>query len=111
MVANVGLAEVVARYATDPDEAVRMWEIVDMVENGLGGGNEIAGGVWAILVAAAALVTGLFSRWFGWFSLVIGDAGLLTVVPPLRDVAGALFGLGYIVWFVWVGIALLRSRA
>jgi Domain of unknown function (DUF4386) len=111
MVANVGLAEVVARYATDPDEAVRMWEIVDMVENGLGGGNEIAGGVWAILVAAAALVTGLFSRWFGWFSLVIGVAGLLTVVPPLRDVAGALFGLGYIVWFVWVGIALLRSRA
>ncbi|GKY86546.1 DUF4386 family protein [Sinisalibacter aestuarii] len=110
MVANVGLAEVASRYATDPEEAVRMWEIILMVENGLGGGNEIAGGVWAILVGAAVLTTGMMSRWLGWLSLVIGVSGLLTVLPGLGDTAGAIFGLGYIVWFVWVGIALLRDR-
>jgi hypothetical protein len=35
-------------------------------------------------------------------------AGLLTVVPALEMMA-FVFGLGQIVWFVWLGIVLLRS--
>lgn len=108
MVANVGLSAVVARHATDPVEAARLWEVLHLVENGLGGGNEIAGGVWALVVGVATLVTGQLSRAFGWASLVIGIAGLATIVPGLREVAGALFGLGYIGWFAWVGLALWR---
>ena len=44
----------------------------------------------------------------GWFGVVIGVAGLASVVPPLHDAAIA-FGLLQIVWFVWVGIVLLRT--
>ena len=40
--------------------------------------------------------------------VVIGVSGLLTVVPALEGV-GLLFGLGLIVWFVWVGILLVRG--
>jgi hypothetical protein len=36
-------------------------------------------------------------------------AGILTVVPALGDVGGAVFGLGLIGWFFWLGIVLLRS--
>lgn len=111
MVANVGLTAVVARHANDPTEAAQIWEIVHLVENGLGGGNEIAGGTWALIVGAGALATGLLSRPFGWFSVLIGASGLATIVPGLREAAGALFGLGYIVWFVWVGLALWRHQA
>ncbi len=35
-------------------------------------------------------------------------AGLLTVIPVL-EVLGAVFGLGLIVWFVWLGVVMLRS--
>lgn len=111
MVANVGLSASVDLYATDPAEAVRMWEILHLVENGFGGGNEIAGGIWALIVGAAALRSGLLPKGLGAFSLVIGLAGLATVIPTLRDNAGALFGLGYIVWFVWVGLVLARRPA
>jgi len=111
MVANVGIAAVVEKYSIDPTEAVRIWEIMGLVENGLGGGNEIAGAVWAILIAIAALTTGMLSRAFAGFSALIGVSGLLTVIPQTGDIPGAVFGLGYIAWFVWVGIALLRATA
>jgi hypothetical protein len=41
--------------------------------------------------------------------VVIGAAGILTFVPAL-DVLAALFGLGFIVWFAWVEIVMLRGR-
>jgi hypothetical protein len=108
MVANVGIATVVELHSTDPAEAARLWRVVEMVENGLGGGNEIAGGVWAVLIGVAVLKTGLMARAFGWLSLAIGAAGLSTVLPALAPVTGAVFGLGYIAWFAWAGVALLR---
>lgn len=108
MVANVGIAAVVELHAADPAEAARLWRVVEMVENGLGGGNEIAGGVWAVLIGVAVLKTGLMARAFGWVSLAIGTAGLSTVLPALAPVTGAVFGLGYIAWFAWAGVALLR---
>jgi hypothetical protein len=108
MVANVGIAAVVELHATDPAEAARLWRVVETVENGLGGGNEIVGGVWAVLIGVAVLKTGLMARAFGWVSLAIGAAGLSTVLPALAPVTGAVFGLGYIAWFAWAGVALLR---
>ncbi len=109
MVANVGIADVVAKYQTDPTDAVRMWEMVSTIENGLGGGNEIAGGVWAMVIAAAILASGLFSRALAGLSVLIGISGLLSVIPTLGEAPGAIFGLGYIVWFIWIGVALLRD--
>ncbi|HEY8594169.1 MAG TPA: DUF4386 family protein [Devosiaceae bacterium] len=111
MIGNVGNAAVVAHYAQNPDEAVLMWTIFHTVENGLGGGNEIAGGMWALVLGTAMIRTGLLPRPLGWFSLIIGAAGLLTIIPPASDIAGAVFGLGYIGWFIWVGVAFARNRA
>jgi hypothetical protein len=45
-----------------------------------------------------------------YLGVVIGVAGALTVVPPLEDLT-AMFGLGLIVWFTWLGIVLLRSAS
>ncbi|WP_417310270.1 DUF4386 family protein [Devosia sp.] len=108
MLANVGNAAALAHYPADPDQAALLWEIFHTVENGFGGGNEIVGAVWALVLGVGMLRTGLFPRLLGGFSLVIGLAGLSTVIPAAGDVGGAVFGLGYIVWFVWVGVCLLR---
>lgn len=108
MLVNVGIAEVVALFDSDPDEAVRLWRIVEVIENGIGGGNEIAGAVWALSLATAAYVSGAFSKaWIG-FSVVVGFAGLSTVFAAASDIGGAVFGLGYIAWFVWTGLGLFR---
>ncbi|WP_342077085.1 hypothetical protein [Yoonia sp. SS1-5] len=109
MVANVGIAAVAEKFATAPDDAVRIWEVISLVENGLGGGNEIAGSVWAILIAIAAMALPRPPRALALFSVVIGVSGLLTIIPQTGELPGAIFGLGYIVWFIWVGILLIRD--
>ncbi len=102
------LGVVVELYGKDPAQAALVWVALDSVENGLGGGIELPGGLWILLASWAALRTGGLPRALNYLGLVIGVAGILTVVPALEAV-GAIFGLGFIVWFVWVGIVMLRS--
>ena len=109
MAANVGLSKVVALHATDPVAATALWDIVELIENGIGGGNEVMGGVLAILTSVAMLANPQPARAFACFSFVVGAAGLLTVFHPLQDAAGAVFGLGYILWFLWIALILFRT--
>ena len=113
LVANVGLAAVVDRYGDDPAQAGSAWLAIETVALGLGGGNEIAGGVWVLLIGWAALRGRALPRALNYLGVVAGGAGILTVVPILEvlgavEVLGLVFGLGLIVWFVWLGIVLLR---
>jgi hypothetical protein len=108
MVFNYGMETAVALYATDTVQAVMLWQAFETVAQGLGGaGGELLGGLWMILVSWAALRTGAFPKALTWFGLVVAGAGLISVVPALRDSAIA-FGLLHIVWFAWVGIVMLR---
>ena len=76
-----------------------------MVVNGLGGGNEVVGGMWLFLVSVAALRTNGLPRLLGYFGMIVSVAGLLTTIPPLKDL-GAVFGLGLIAWFAWLTLHL-----
>lgn len=96
-------------YGEDPTQATSVWLALSAVEEGLGGAVELPGGLWVLLVSWAALRAGGLPRALKYLGVGIGVAGILTVVPAL-DVLGAVFGLGFIVWFVWVGIVMLRSR-
>lgn len=109
MVANIGLGTVVDLYGKDPAQAESVWLALDAVQNGLGGGNEIVGGIWVLLVSLAALRGGGLPRALNYLGVVIGVAGIITLVPAL-EMIGAIFGLGLIVWFVWLGIVMLRSN-
>ena len=109
MVANAGIAPVVARYATDPAQAALTWQAIETVANGLGNGNgEILGGLWALLVSLAALRAGGLPKGLNIIGLVVGAVGILSLLPGLTDALTGVFGLSQIVWFVWLGIVLLR---
>jgi len=110
MVANNDLGVVVDLYGTDPAQAGLVWVALDSVENGLGGGNEIVGGLWVLLVSWAALRPGALPRALNVLGVVIGVAGILTIVPAL-EMLGAVFGLGLIAWFIWLGIVMVRGSA
>jgi hypothetical protein len=110
MVANAGLATVVGQYATDPAQAVQTWQAIESVANGLGNANgEILGGMWVLLVSLAAQRTGALPKWLNRLGRLVGTIGVLTVIPVLNEVTG-VFGLGQIIWFIWLGIVLLRSH-
>ncbi|MEO0494448.1 MAG: DUF4386 family protein [Actinomycetota bacterium] len=107
MISNIGIAAVADLDEADPDAAEQLWSAVDAVTDGLGGGNELVGGVWILLVSIAAWGTGRLPTGLNVLGLVSAVAALVTLVPGLSDV-GMIFGLGSIAWFAWTGIVLLR---
>jgi hypothetical protein len=108
MIGNIGLGTVADLQESDPAQAQAVWSALDSVQNGLGGGNEVVGGLWVLLVSLAALRTRVLPVPLNYLGIAAGAAGIVTIVPAL-ELVGAIFGLGLIVWFVWVGIVLLRA--
>jgi hypothetical protein len=110
MITNIAYGTVADLQASDPGTAATVWTSLDAVTNGLGGGNEVLGGVWVLGLSIVALRERLFARWTNYLGVVMGIAALATIVPALEDV-GAVFGLGLIVWFVAVGMTLIREAS
>jgi hypothetical protein len=111
MIANAGIAPVVALYAEDPSQAALTWLGIETVANGIGNGNgEILGGLWTLLISWAALRAGGLPKGLNFLGLLVGVVGILSLLPGLTDLTG-LFGIGQLIWFVWLGIVLLRSNA
>lgn len=108
MVAVIGIRRLVELYAVDPAQAGSIWLTLDFVVNGLGGEMEIVGALWVLLISWAPLRAGGLPKALAYLGVAAGAAGLLTVIPALADLA-AVFGLALIVWFIWVGIVLLRG--
>jgi hypothetical protein len=108
MTHNIGDAAVADLNETDPAAAEALWSAISTVTDGLGGGNELVGGMWILLVSLAAWGTKRLPKGLNVLGIVSALAGLITLVPGLSDV-GMIFGLGSIAWFAWVGIVLLRN--
>lgn len=111
MIANVAVERAAHLAPIDFERSVLLWETLHAVELGLGGGNEIAGGVWVGCVSAA----GMIGRSLGMFTVGLGlltcAGGLLTLIPVLGDTAGAVFGLGALAWFIAIGLTLILQRS
>jgi len=110
MVFNVGIARIVALYPHDPDAARNLWHGVVAIGSGLGGGNEITGGMWIALLSLAAWRSRALPRLVSALGLIVGGAGLASTAPALSD-ATVVFGLGFIVWFFAMGAVLMLSRS
>lgn len=104
----VGMHSVTELAQTTPEVAQSTWSVVSIIQNALGGGIELVGGVWMALVSAIAMRVGFTGKALGFFGIAIGAVGIATVVPALSDLAD-IFGLGQIVWFAALGVALMRS--
>ena len=109
MIHNIGMENVVDLYGTDPAQAGTVWLAISSVAGGIGGGNEILGGIWMLLTSWVALRPGGLPKALNYVGVVVGAAGIISALPGLRDV-GMIFGLVQIVWFIWLGIVMLRDR-
>ncbi len=102
------LSTVVRLYGENPAQAATVWLTLESVETGLGGGGgeTIVSALWFLLLSWAALRVRELPRLLNYLGVVIGVAGILEVV--LLPALAAVYGLGLIIWFVWLGIVLLR---
>jgi hypothetical protein len=110
-VSNFGMTAVTDLYVKDPIQASTVWMAIDSVANGLGSAcGEILGGTWMIFVSLAALQSkGLF-RALNYLGILVGVAGIFSAIPALFGVLGIIFGLGKMIWSLWLGIIMLRKN-
>jgi hypothetical protein len=104
------LSTVVKLYGENPAQAATVWLTLDSVETGLGagGGETIVYSLWFLLLSWVALRARELPRVLNYLGLVIGVAGILSVVLTSLNLMGVVSGLGLIIWFVWLGIFMLR---
>ncbi|GAA5194715.1 hypothetical protein [Ferrimonas gelatinilytica] len=107
MIANIGLSAVLELSTKDPEQAMTVWRAIYSVVEGLGGGNEVVGGLWVLLLSFAALKGDEFSQRLNYFGIFVGIVGILTVYPA--EVLTEIFGVSQIVWFSWLGAAMVAS--
>jgi hypothetical protein len=108
MIAVIGIDSVATINIVNSNSALTTWHIIEVIQNGLGGGVEIIGGIWVFLISMTGLNQKSFNKFLNYFGLIVGSAGILTIIPGLKDL-GAIFGLTQIVWFLWIGIAMIKN--
>lgn len=107
MISNIGLATALELSAKDPEQAMAVWRAIYSVVQGIGGGNEVVGGLWVLLLSIAALISKEFNRTLNYLGLFVGIVGVLTIYPA--EVFTEIFGISQIVWFSWLGVSMLTT--
>lgn len=104
--------EVVGRLAsTDPVQTASLRLVVDTVTIGLDHSDRFLGCLWVLLTSWAALQTGRLSKPLNFLGLALGTAGIVSSAAPALNAMGYAFGVGVIVWWIWLGIILLRTHS
>lgn len=107
-----------ANYAdTNEDNAVIVLKGVDIVVDALGGGIELLGAIWVLLISFMGIKHGVYARATHVLGVTVGIAGTLTLFSGLSLFSGnvlfeastAIFGLGQIVWFILIGLHMTRT--
>ena len=95
--------------ATSPSEAATLRLVVYNISTGIDTSDRFLGCLWVLLASCAALRTKQLARPLNYLGLVIGAAGILSSCVPGLATLGIAFGLGVIVWWIWLGVVLLRG--
>ena len=109
MISNIGLAHAIDLMDANPDKAFDMWMIISVITESIGGGNELVGGLWVLLISVAAIQAGWLPRKLNYLGLLVGIAGIATIYPD--ELFTEVFGVSQIVWFIWLGVCLLTQES
>ncbi|MBW8183124.1 hypothetical protein [Shewanella nanhaiensis] len=107
MIANIGLAAVIDLSTSNAEQAKTLLVVINTIVEGLGGGNEVVGGLWVLLLSIAGLKINELPKLLHYLGLFIGLVGILTIYPA--EILTEIFGLGQVIWFSWLGLAMLKT--
>ncbi len=110
LITNHGLNVVVALYGKDPAQAATVKLMLDAVTLGIDSSDRFLGCLWVLLISWAAMRAEGLPKALNYLGMVLGVAGLISTAAPALKELGVAFGLGIIVWWIWLGIVMLRSN-
>lgn len=109
-ITNHGLNVVVDLYGKDPAQAATVKLVLDTVTLGIDSSDRFLGCLWVLLISWAAMRAEGLPKALNYLGMVLGVAGLISTAAPVLKDLGVAFGLGIIVWWIWLGIVMLRSN-
>ncbi|WP_299494377.1 DUF4386 family protein [uncultured Shewanella sp.] len=100
------------------EQTMMIYQSVSIVIDALGGGIELVGAIWVLIVSYVGLKKSIFHPWVHFWGIVVGISGVLTLFSGLSflstlflfEMMTAIFGLGQIVWFIGLGFGMLREN-
>lgn len=100
--------EKVSQLEIDNETTYAIFTTVQIIQDALGGGLELLGGIWVFCIGFMGFSSNIFHKYFNLFSLLLGAVGILTVFPFFYSLGG-VFGMLQIGWFIWLGVLLWRN--
>lgn len=109
MIVNYSTGPLITLYGKNQAHAESLRTALDTITLGIDSSDKFLGCLWVGLVSLAAFRNGVLPRTFNVFGLAISAAGLVgTLIPALVSIS-YVFGIGAILWWLAVGIRLLRK--
>lgn len=107
MISLVGLDTMIRFYVEGSPHTETLFLMYTTLVNSLGVGIELVGAFWVFFLSLHGVKSSQLSKAVNGLGLVVGLIGVLTVYQAIPEFKDA-FGLLQIVWFVWMGFALLK---
>ncbi len=119
MIFLVSLSALTKYHTLDPELALTINRTINIIINALGGGIELIGAVWVLAISYTGIKNRIYNNWLHYWGIFVGSSGVLTLFSgfsflssnPIFEVMTAIFGLGQILWFIGLGIVMLRESS
>jgi len=107
-----GNEALVALYGKDPDGAETFRTALTIITLGIDSSDRLLGSLWVALASLASYRTKSFPKILDIFGMTLGAGVLLAgLLLPVNDSsASLLFGFGAIVWWLILGICMMRKN-
>ncbi len=105
-----GTQVLIELYQKNQANAANLKLMLDTVITGIDYSDKLLGCLWVGLVSLAAYQSTVFPRAVNILGLVISFAGLIGTVIPALVFVSYIFGVGAIVWWLCIGIVMLREQ-
>jgi hypothetical protein len=107
-----GNEALITLYGKNQDQAETFKNALTIITLGIDSSDRFLGSLWVGLVSLAAFKKKAFPETFNIFGLALGAVALLIgLIMPVNDMsASLLFGLGAIIWWLALGIHMLRKQ-
>lgn len=105
-----GTEALITVYQKNPAQAEMLKSVLETITLSIDSSDKFLGCLWVGLISLAALKHKVFPKSFNIFGLVISAAGLISTAIPALTFVSYLFGVGAIIWWLAVGIYMLRKQ-
>jgi hypothetical protein len=96
-------------HATNRVQAEVLKTTIETITLSIDHSDKFLGCLWIGLLSIAALKTGALPKLLNIFGIVISISGLIGTVIPQLIVISYAFGIGAIIWWLWLGVFMLRK--